>query len=62
MVGVGTGRELGTLEEQVQEVELSGGERRGALLCLCRTSPSVCLPLCESGGAVSGDLMSKAAL
>lgn len=34
VMGAGTGMEWGTLEEQVQEVELSGGERRGALLCL----------------------------
>lgn len=36
VVGVGTEKELGTLEEQVQGVELFGGERRGALLYFCK--------------------------
>lgn len=34
VVGAGTGMELGTLEEQVQEVERSGGEWRDGLLYL----------------------------
>lgn len=59
VVGVGTGMEMGTLEEQVQAVELSGGEWRGALLYFCT---SVCLLLCESGWALTGDLMDEAAL
>lgn len=37
VVGAGTGMELGTLEEQVQEVELSGGEWRDGLLYLWKT-------------------------
>lgn len=60
VVGVDTGMELGTLAEQVQVVELSGGEWRGALLSLCT---SVCrLLLCESGWAVTGDLMDEVAV
>lgn len=63
MVGAGRGTELGTLEEQVQEEELSGGELGDALLYFCKTcSPRVCLPLCESGVAVTGDLVDEAPL
>lgn len=34
VVGAGTGMVLGKLEEQVREVELSGGEQRDGLLYL----------------------------
>lgn len=59
VVGVRKGMEMGTPEEQVQAVELSGGEWRGALLYFCT---SVCHLLCESGWALTGDLMNEAAL
>lgn len=59
VVVVGTGMEMGRPEEQVQAVEPSGGEWRGALLYSCT---SVCLLLCESGWALTGDLMNEAAL
>lgn len=63
VVGVGRGTELGTLGEQVQEVELSGGEWGGDLLCFCKTcSPRACLPLCESDVALIGDLVDEAPL
>lgn len=61
-VGVGTVMETGTQEEQVQGVELYVGAWGGGLLCLCRTSPSVCLPLGGSDGALTGDLMDEVAL
>lgn len=56
VMGADTEMERGTLEEQVQEVEPSGGEWRGALLCLCQVVPSVCLLSVENGGVVTGDL------
>lgn len=63
MAAAGTWTVLDRPEEQVQEVELSGGERRGALLYLCMACPSVCCRLlCESGGAVTGGLMDEVAL
>lgn len=34
VMGAGTGMEQGTLEEQVQGVELHGEDWKGALLCL----------------------------
>lgn len=63
MVAAGTWTVLDRLGEQLQEAELSGGERRGALLYFCRACPSVCCRLlCESGEAVTGDLMDEVAL
>lgn len=61
MEAAGTWTVLDRLEEQVQEVELSGGEWRGVLLYFCRACPSVCRRLCESGGALTGGLVDEVA-
>lgn len=61
-VEAGTGMGLGMLVEQVQEVELFGGEWRDGLLFLCMSSPSAGLPLYKcGGGAVIDDLKSEVA-
>lgn len=48
-------------EEQVREVEQSGGAWRGDL-CFCKSFPTVYFPLYESDVVVTADLTDGAAL